>query len=165
MSAVGGGILKFKSWWAQRVPRERHMLLAMLAVLGLGVGLGFADWIRTEQKRLARTLPQARISYAFVQEAAEELAKLKHLTKRPVPPTDNLLIQLKTSSSARGLTLVLESNGEVVHGHGKMAFTSLVLWLGEVQRDFGLAVSDIEVSSEGALSAIDFRLSLANKGR
>ena len=165
MSAVGGAVLRFKSWWAQRAPRERHMLLAMLAVLGLGVGLGLADWIQTEQKRLARTLPQARISYAAVQDAAEELAKLKNLAKRPVPPADHLLTQLKTSSTARGLTLVLESNGEMVYGKGKVNFASLVLWLGEVQRDFGLGVRDIEVLSEGSLSVVDFRLSLTNKGR
>lgn len=165
MSIVTGQVLKFNTWWAQRAPRERRLLLAMTAVLAIGIAVWLADWIQSEQKRLARTLPQARSSLATVQEATTELAKLKRDPKRPAPAADAMLAQLKASSTARGLPLTLELNGDAVHGQGKLAFDSLVGWLGEIQHDPGLRVTDIKVAAEGTLSAVDFHLSLADKGR
>jgi len=146
MSALQAKLQEARAWWAGLVPRERALVAAMVAVVGIAALWSLADWTQAERKRLARALPQAKARLAAMRDDAAEVQRLQRMQARPAVPPASLAEPLQASARARGLTMDVRVDGGGVHAQGGGSFDLIVEWLAEAQRDNGLGVVRLTTS-------------------
>ena len=82
-SAAGSGPLtRLTGAWQAASPRERKLLVAAAAVVGVALVVSALDWSREQRTRLGRSLPRAEAQLEQVQESATEITRLR---AQPVP--------------------------------------------------------------------------------
>ncbi len=153
-SAAGSGPLtRLTGAWQAASPRERKLLVAAAAVVGVALVVSALDWSREQRTRLGRSLPRAEAQLEQVQESATEITRLR---AQPVPrrPTGPALLEtVQASAKSRGLTIQASGDGLQLKGQG--GFDDLVTWLATLQTDIGLRVMRMEIQGQGAAASID----------
>ena len=155
-STTGAGPLtRLAGAWQATSPRERKLVLAAAAVIGVALVLSTLDWSREQRARLGRSLPRAQAQLEQVQESATEITRLR---AQPVPrrPTGPALLEtVQASAKSRGLGLTIQASGDGLQVKGQGGFDELVTWLATLQTDIGLRVMRMEIQGQGAAASID----------
>ncbi|WP_300442370.1 type II secretion system protein GspM [Zoogloea sp.] len=155
-SAAGSGPLtRLTGAWQAASPRERKLLLAAAAVVGVALVVSALDWSREQRTRLGRSLPRAEAQLEQVQESATEITRLRAqpVPRRPAGPA--LLETVQASAKSRGLGLTIQASGDGLQVKGQGGFDELVTWLATLQTDIGLRVMRMEIQGQGAAASID----------
>ena len=148
-------ITRIAAAWRARNPRERKLLAAAGAVVGLALVLSLLDWSNGQQNRLDRNLPRAEAQLEQVQESATEIARLR---AQPAPRRLSgpaLLETVQASAKSRGLGLAIQLAGDGLQIKGQAGLDDLVGWLAALQTDLGLRVVRMEVQGQGAAATVD----------
>lgn len=158
MNALKTQLAAARTWWSGLAPRERMMVAAMAAVLGVALLWSLSDWIKLERKRLAKALPTAQARLAAMRDDAAEVQRLQRAQARPAAPAASLADPLQASARSRGLTLEVRVDGSGLRATGGGSFDAFVEWLAEVQRDHGMRVTRLTTSRAASGTSIDVEL-------
>jgi type II secretory pathway component PulM len=140
--------------WGLLSPRERSLLGLAALVVGALLIYFLTDWMLVQRSRLQRELPHAEARMRQMQDAVEELARLR---AQPLPGrlSGTALTQaLQALAEARGLSLSMQHIGDRVEIAGVAGFDSFVEWLAAVQAKFGLRCILLEIKTENGAQVI-----------
>jgi general secretion pathway protein M len=153
------------SFWNEREPRERNMLLAAAAIILLAlIYLLFINPALTGRAQLEKSLPQLR----------QQAAELQMLSRQPgvaggaaAGPAEPLTKEsLDASLARRGLkpqsTLV---SGEIAKVQLQAAsFAGIMGWLQDMQTTARMSVTESRIEAQAALDTVNATLTLRRQG-
>jgi len=136
-----------QSWWQLREPRERTMLLVMLAALA-----AFALWLG--MFLLQRAAANARAHHdraaavlAEVESAAQAITVLQE--RRPAPPAADAFAGVVLAAAATGEVSVsrrrTDDAGVLTLGIDAVTAPVLMAWLDDLHRQHGLAPQALDI--------------------
>lgn len=154
-------------WWAGLAPRERIILIAGLAVLGLlTFWLLAIEPIVNQRAELRREVMQLTADHTWMQQTAVEVRRRAGM-QRDIQPgltgaTGSVLTLIEVSANAAGIKEAMER----VQPEGKgarlwfdtIAFDTLVRWLAELEQRQGLVVSQLSVDAGAAPGMVSARV-------
>lgn len=144
------------NWWAGLAPRERIILMAGMAVLGLLIiWLLIIEPVVNARAQLREDVMQLTADHTWMQQAALEVRRRAGMQNSsqtgPAVAGGSVLTLIEVSSNAAGLQDAMER----VQPEGKgarlwfeaVAFDALVRWLAELEQRQGLQVSQLAVDA------------------
>lgn len=144
------------NWWAGLAPRERIILLAGLAVLGLIlIWLLVVEPVASQRADLRRDVMQLTADHTWMQQAATEVRRRAGM-QRDIQPgaagaAGSVLTLIEVSANAAGIKEAMERVQPEGEGarlwFDAVAFDSLVRWLAELEQRQGLLVSQLAVDA------------------
>lgn len=164
MNALTPLLNRATTWWAERAPRERVLFVAMSAVLAVALVVVIVSNLRSEQARLAKTLPMAQARLAAMRDGAAEIQRLQR--QPAITPLDagKLAEALEASAKAHGLQVTVNANVDGPRISGSADFDQLMDWLAQVQRDHGARITRLTVTREGPKVRFDGELASPRAG-
>ena len=136
--------------------RERRLVLAAVAVVGLALMATAVEWVLRERARLDQELPRARAQLLQMQDDAAELAQLDR-ERGALPQVDPaaLALSVETAARVRGLTVDVQpvSGGVQVSGSG--GFQAVMEWLAGVQAESRLRPNRMTLAKENRAVRFD----------
>ncbi len=151
--------------WYSRSPRERSLLTAGLAVLGMMLLVALV-WLPLERSRLrlAADLPALRASLAALERDAEEVKRLRALGPT-IPANSSPLAPLIAANAwARqlpGVQLTVPDEKHVRLTGEDIGFGALLDWLATAQAAHGLRVESARIEALRAPGRVRAELTLA----
>jgi general secretion pathway protein M len=120
-----------KRAWDSRAPRERKVIAALLAVLGVASYLWLVHAADRAREQLRTSVATLRTQAALLDQQAAEYARLRVAPAPPASPTD-LRTLVKTRAEASGLAGALTRLDAPDADHVQIAFgaVSFADWLG-----------------------------------
>jgi len=152
------------SFWRARTQRERGVLsIGLMLLLAVLVWLVLLDPAWQGRAQLQKELPVLREQRAQLQSMAREVTKAANSAAVPASTPTPLSRQMLESSLAQKSLRAqsLEHNGELVRLKlSDASFAALVEWLGEMQNNRQLVVTDANVVATEKLDKVNATLSL-----
>lgn len=152
------------TFWNEREPRERNMLLAAAAVILLAlIYLFFISPALSGKEQLEKSLPQLRQQAAELQMLARQVGEAGGSATPPAPVTKE---SIEASLARRNLkpqsTLV---SGELVKVQLQSAsFAAIMDWLQEMQTTSRLSVTESSIEALAAVDTVNATLALRQQG-
>jgi len=151
--------------WGQLAPRERQLLLAGGALLGLAL-LYTLVWqpLHKEVARLRVDTPKAAAQLARMREQAALIQPLRGRVAT-APASGNLVQAVEQSATGRGLRKQISrleadgSNGVQVTAEA-ISFNSLVAWLADLRDNQALVVDNLVLDAHNQPGAVNARIRL-----
>lgn len=142
-------VQQMRTKFAVMSARERRLVLAAVAVVGLALMATAVEWVLRERARLDQELPRARAQLLQMQDDAAELAQLDR-ERGALPQVDPaaLALSVETAARVRGLTVDVQpvSGGVQVSGSG--SFQAVMEWLAGVQAESRLRPNRMTLAKE-----------------
>lgn len=132
--------------WSARNARERAMLTAAIAVVGLGLvyALLIAPAV-SGRAQLSKNLPVLRAQVAQMQALAEEAAKLSGKTSSAIAPVSKESIEaVLTRKGLKAQSVGVTGDGVRVQ-LSSVSFSGLLDWLDDMQKTASLSVVDANI--------------------
>lgn len=122
------------------------MLLAMFAIVSIGLLWSMYEWQQNAQTRLNKQLPHARAQLRLMQDQATELARLKGLPQKSVPDIVEVTTLLRSSAAARQLDLKISEQEAIVTIKGQhVPLEHCLSWLAEIQTLYRLKARSLQL--------------------
>jgi type II secretory pathway component PulM len=142
--------------WLLRAPRERSILKALAAALGVLVLALIWSSVQSERARLQKAVPLAQARLQRMQDDAAEVVRLRGQSSAPAAAPTSLADAVAASAHGRQLDLAVTGEGaDRIQVHGSAAFDDAVAWLATVQQDFKLRVATLTATRNGAAVRLD----------
>jgi len=159
---VGSLTSRARTWWDDRAPRERSLLLVLATILLLW-GSWAGIWLPLQQ---ARTAAQSEIR--LYTELATRLRTAGPTLQTPAAGTIRsqpvqMIVTITASESALQIRQI-EQQGEVTRVVLETVdFNRLVQWLDRLERDAGVTVAAGRIERQTAPGVVNARLSLVRR--
>jgi general secretion pathway protein M len=159
---VGSLTSRARTWWDDRAPRERSLLLVLATILLLW-GSWAGIWLPLQQ---ARTAAQSEIR--LYTELATRLRTAGPTLQTPAAGTIRtqpvqMIVTITASESALQIRQI-EQQGEVTRVVLETVdFNRLVQWLDRLERDAGVTVAAGRIERQTAPGVVNARLSLVRQ--
>lgn len=159
---VGSLTSRARTWWDDRAPRERSLLLVLATILLLW-GSWAGIWLPLQQ---ARTAAQSEIR--LYTELATRLRTAGPTLQTPAAGTIRsqpvqMIVTITASESALQIRQI-EQQGEVTRVVLQTVdFNRLVQWLDRLERDAGVTVAAGRIERQTAPGVVNARLSLVRR--
>lgn len=142
-------VQQMRTKFAVMSARERRLVLAAVAVVGLAVMATAVEWVLRERARLDQELPRARAQLLQMQDDAAELAQLDR-ERGALPQVDPaaLALSVETAARVRGLTVDVQSVSGGVQVSGTGSFPAVMEWLAGVQAESRLRPNRMTLARE-----------------
>jgi len=159
---VGSLISQGRTWWEDRAPRERSLLLVLATILLLW-GSWAGIWLPLQQ---ARTAAQSEI-WLYTELATRlrsagptlQTAAASPIRSQPV----QMIVTITASESALQIRQI-EQQGELTRVVLEAVdFNRLVQWLDRLERDAGVTVAAGRIERQTAPGVVNARLSLVRR--
>ncbi len=138
-------------WWAGRLPRERALLLAGSAVLGvLGLYWFVVQPLSVAGERAARALPALRAQTSEMQALAKEVQRLRQLASVASPAADIASLNASVVSGGFAARITAQGEGAYVLTAEGVSPVVLTRWLAEVRNRYRLHVRSARLSADSA---------------
>ena len=165
MSAPGQLLERGVRWWASLQSRERRVLGAGAAVLGLALLYLVAfEPAYAGRERLGKELPALRAQVAQMEGLATEARRLAGQASQAVDSPQQLKSQLEQSIEAAGLKGSLSQlsvSGDLIELRFKgVQFAAWLGWFDTALRETRLRAVDMAVDREAAPGVVSARLTL-----
>ncbi|MGD8998843.1 MAG: type II secretion system protein M [Granulosicoccaceae bacterium] len=155
-----------KQWWAKLNSRERRTVLAGAAMLAV-LMLYLLAWepLLAERARLTASVDTLRSDHSWMQKAASELKQLRGSGAVATQRFGSLLGVINSTAQPVLKDAVLkrveeDRDNSVRVWIEAVAFDDLVLWLGDLQRRYGITASSISAERLGKPGRVNARLIL-----
>ncbi|WP_373187210.1 type II secretion system protein GspM [Halopseudomonas sp.] len=144
------------NWWAGLAPRERVILIAGMAVLGLLIiWLLIVEPIVNQRAELRREVMQLTADHTWMQQTALQVRRRAGIQRDGQSatgvPGGSVLTLIEVSASAAGIKDAMERVQPEGDGarlwFDAVAFDTLVRWLAELEQRQGLLVSQLSVDA------------------
>ncbi len=152
------------SFWSQRAPRERLMIAAAAAVVGLA--LIYAVLIEpaaTGIRRLERGLPVARTQAVQLDGLLAEVGALKARPQVAVLSPGEARAALDKSLAAAGLKaerIVPLADGDLQITFANVPYAAWSTWLATAERELGARAGTVTARATGTPGSADIEMSL-----
>jgi len=162
-----------KAWFAALAPRERTMVLlaAVMATLGLGY-VALWEPLVSGVARLEQSVEAQRELKAWMTQAAAEAQRLRAAGAGHGPAggdarslltvIDEAVQQAQLQPAVRRIQPEGSSVVRVVLEQA--AFDDLVMWLGRLQRAYGVSIVDLAVDRREQVGRVNARITLKREG-
>jgi type II secretory pathway component PulM len=144
----------WRSDWQTRPPRERLIIAATAAAVGLALLALFWSWLQGEEARLQKAVPLAQARLQRMQDDAAEVVRLRAqsgASTQATSPADAVAASLKSHQ----LDLTLTADGDRMQLHGSADFDQTMNWLASAQQDFKLRLASFSAKRAGGGVSID----------
>lgn len=151
----------FELWWSGRTPRERHMLIVMIALLAAVI-----VWLAVVQPVLAWRVAaagRAEAAAATLAEVRTAVAALAPARPAGPPPAEGLEPLIRRTAATAGLEVVtvMSPTGQLGFQLSSVGSGGLFTWLSALETDHRLSIcglgvtenADATLNVEGAVSA------------
>ena len=157
-------------WFASLEPREK-LLVAIASAFVLFAGIWFGIWTPLDkgQKSTAQRVETWKSSLAALRPMKAQLQASGGVSAQPAAgQNQSLVVIVDTTLRQRGLTSALQRSQPTPGGNGirvefeNAAFDDLILWLGDLNRQYALQVqsSSFSVSSNDNQGRVNSMLTL-----
>ena len=142
-------VQQMRTKFAVMSARERWLVLAAVAVVGLALMATAVEWVLRERARLDQELPRARAQLLQMQDDAAELAQLDR-ERGALPQVDPaaLALSVETAARVRGLTVDVQPVAGGVQVSGSGSFPAVMEWLAGVQAESRLRPNRMTLAKE-----------------
>lgn len=142
-------VQQMRTKFAVMSARERRLVLAAVAVVGLALIATAVEWVLRERARLDQELPRARAQLLQMQDDAAELAQLDR-ERGALPQVDPaaLALSVETAARVRGLTVDVQPVAGGVQVSGSGSFPAVMEWLAGVQAESRLRPNRMTLAKE-----------------
>lgn len=157
-----------KAWWAARAPREQ-----MILGVGVGVALIILVWLlaweplASEAGALKESINAQQEDLAWMREAAGEVIALRNQSGPTAAGLQgrSLLAVVDQSARQAGLANALkrvepEGSAKVRVRFESVSFDQLILWLNQINSQFGISAEQVSIEPEDAPGRVTVRLTL-----
>ncbi|MFQ6332672.1 type II secretion system protein GspM [Methylophilus sp. 3sh_L] len=151
-------ILRLSQWWQNASSRERSLVLTAILVLSLYLGSELFTWATTSRERLLKNVPKTEMKLKQIQEAVNEMSKLKSEPVLVPPRNDTLLNIVKISIQSHGLNVTVAQSGNELLMKGSVNFNALIEWLAIVQKDYALRIQRMKITRENEGTMVNLSL-------
>lgn len=157
-----------KAWWAERAPREQ-MILGGGGVAAVIILVWLLAWepLASDAAALKRSIAQQEEDLAWMREAAGEVIALRSQGGSSVAGLQgrSLLAVVDQSARQAGLGGALkrvepEGSDKVRVRFEGVAFDSLILWLSQINNQFGVSAAQVSVEPDAEAGRVTARLTL-----
>jgi len=155
-----------KQWWAERNARERSILLSGASVL-LIIFVYLFVWepMLKERSRLQGSVAKLRADQAWMQQASNQVKKLRGNGAVSRQPVTSLLGVINSTARPvlKGAELKRveeDRNAGVRVWIDSVAFDDLAIWLGDLERRYGIDASSVSVERVAKQGRVNVRLIL-----
>lgn len=152
------------SFWNERAPREKTVLLLLGAIVVLAiVYLALVEPAATGIQRLERGLPQTRSQAAQLDAL---LAEVKALKARPqvatVSPTEarGAIDKSLAAAGMKAARIVPLSDGDLQITIANVPYASWSVWLASLERELGARAISVNANGNGTPGNVDVELAL-----
>jgi general secretion pathway protein M len=157
-------------WWASLQARERRVLGAGAALLGLALVYLLAfEPAHVGRQKLQAELPKLRAQVAQMEGLAAEARRLSGQASQVADSPQQLKAQLEQSIEAAGLKASLSQlavSGELIDLRFKgVAFAAWLGWFDAALRETRLRAVDVAIDRETAPGTVSVRLTLESPKR
>jgi len=161
-----------KDWFDSLAPRERTMVSVAAAVIVLAL-VYVAAWspLKSSVARLEQSVDEQRALKQWMQQAAAEANQLRTAAGAGAASDHRSLLAVvdqtsKQSQLAPAVKRIEPDGQELVRVSLEQAsFDDLVLWLGSLQRTFGVSVADVSIDRQADTGRVNARLTLKRAGQ
>ncbi|MGD9843438.1 MAG: type II secretion system protein GspM [Steroidobacteraceae bacterium] len=151
-------------------PRERAIVIGGVILVALVViyTLGLAPLYKAVNDRSARIV-QKQQDLVWMQSVAGQLSALNSTQPTASTQNESMVVLVANSASSRNVSSALTGqtpagpNGVRVRFEG-VSFDALIIWLGAIQKDYGIHVKDAEITRMPQVGQVSASLSLSRSG-
>jgi general secretion pathway protein M len=151
-------------------PRERWLVIsgAILVLLVAIYLLGLAPLYKAINDRSVR-ITQKQQDLAWMQSVTGQLSTLNGAQPAASHNGESMVVVIANSASNRNIASALTGqtpdglNGVRVRFEG-VSFDALVVWLGALQKDYGIHIKDAEITRMSQLGQVSASLTLSRSG-
>lgn len=155
-----------KQWFSGLTTRERLIVSGgLIVVLILSVYLLLWEPLSKQRSQLQTSVQAQRNTYAWMQKAALEVKQLSGKGGVVKDHTESLLGTINNTARAKLAGAILKRVEEdrqqgVRVWIEQVAFDDLILWLGQLQQQYGISVSSLVSERHTRTGRVDVRLIL-----
>jgi general secretion pathway protein M len=161
-----------KDWFNSLAPRERTMVSVAAVVILLALGY-VAAWnpLSSRVARLEKSVEERQAVKQWMEQAAVEANQLRSTAGAGGGDEHRSLLAVvdqtaKQSQLAPAVKRIEPEGQELVRvSLERASFDDLVLWLGSLQRTFGVRVADISIERQAETGRVNARLTLKRFGQ
>ena len=160
--SVGLLIIRGRTWWEARAPREQALLLCLATVLLLSIAFG--GFLRPLQEARAAARAEIRLHDGLAARIRAAGSGLKAPTTGTLRSGPVQMIVTTTASESALQIRQIEQQGAVTNVVLDAAdFTRLVQWLDRLDRDAGVTVAAASIERQTLPGVVNARLSLVRR--
>lgn len=161
---------QLKSKYDELQPRERAIVVggAILVLLVAIYMLGLAPLYKALNDRTTR-ITQKQQDLVWMQSVAGQLSALNSAQSSTNSNGESMVVLVANSASSRNVSSALTGqtpdgpNGVRVRFED-VSFDALIIWLGAIQKDYGIHVKDAEITRVSQVGQVSASLSLSRSG-
>lgn len=159
-----------KEWFNALALRERVMvsIAAVFIALALVYAVAWSP-LNSSVTRLEQSVEEQQVLKQWMQQSAAEVNRLRNAAGGTTDHRSLLAVVDQTSKQSQLAPAVkrIEPDGqELVRVTLEQAsFDDLMIWLGSLQRNFGVSVADVSIDRQAASGRVNVRLTLQRSGR